>query len=154
MEGGFFILVEVFWGIVNGWLLYGGVIGEQDYQVLVLGLGCDLVLLGVFFVDVIYFCVMLLEGSVYGDGIIQGNLFCVSYVKDFDDIDSCLMFVGYCFFEENYMMMDEFIDMYNDDNDCQCIGYDKEMYILMYSQNFLVINVNVYINYIYCIYWN
>ncbi|MEA1399236.1 fimbria/pilus outer membrane usher protein, partial [Salmonella enterica] len=38
MEGGFFTSAEASWGIANGWSLYGGAIGEQDYQALALGL--------------------------------------------------------------------------------------------------------------------
>ncbi len=141
-------------GIANGWSLYGGAIGEQDYQALALGLGRDLALLGAFSVDVTHSRATLPEGSAYGDGTIQGNSFRASYAKDFDDIDSRLTFAGYRFSEENYMTMDEFIDTHNDDNDRQRTGHDKEMYTLTYSQNFSAINVNAYINYTHRTYWN
>ncbi|HAE9771187.1 TPA_asm: fimbrial biogenesis outer membrane usher protein [Salmonella enterica subsp. enterica serovar Heidelberg] len=154
MEGGFFTSAEASWGIANGWSLYGGAIGEQDYQALALGLGRDLALLGAFSVDVTHSRATLPEGSAYGDGTIQGNSFRASYAKDFDDIDSRLTFAGYRFSEENYMTMDEFIDTHNDDNDRQRTGHDKEMYTLTYSQNFSAINVNAYINYTHRTYWN
>lgn len=51
MEGGFSPQPKPH-GIANGWSLYGGAIGEQDYQALALGLGRDLALLGAFSVDV------------------------------------------------------------------------------------------------------
>ncbi len=111
MQGGFFTTAEASWGITNGWSLYGGAIGEQDYQALAIGLGRDLALLGAISIDMTHSRAVLDEGSVYGDGTIQGNSFRASYAKDFDDIDGRLTFAGYRFSEENYMTMDEFIDV-------------------------------------------
>ncbi|EAA7841155.1 outer membrane usher protein [Salmonella enterica] len=154
MQGGFFTTAEASWGIANGWSLYGGAIGEQDYQALAIGLGRDLALLGAISIDMTHSRAVLDEGSVYGDGTIQGNSFRASYAKDFDDIDGRLTFAGYRFSEENYMTMDEFIDAQDSDDDRQRTGHDKEMYTLTYSQNFSAINVNAYINYTHRTYWN
>lgn len=154
MQGGFFTTAEASWGITNGWSLYGGAIGEQDYQALAIGLGRDLALLGAISIDMTHSRAVLDEGSVYGDGTIQGNSFRASYAKDFDDIDGRLTFAGYRFSEENYMTMDEFIDAQDSDDDRQRTGHDKEMYTLTYSQNFSAINVNAYINYTHRTYWN
>lgn len=57
---GIFVLVEVLWGVINGWLFYGGVIGESNYQVVVLGSGKDFGVVGVVVVDIMYFIVYML----------------------------------------------------------------------------------------------
>lgn len=154
MEGDMFTAAEASWGIANGWSLYSGIIGEQDYQALALGLGRDLALLGALSLDVTHSRASLPEGSAYGEGTIQGNSFRISYAKDFDDLNSRLTFAGYRFSEENYLTMDEFLDTQSDEDDRQRTGHDKEMYTLTYSQNFAAINVNAYINYTHRAYWN
>lgn len=153
VEGGMFTTAEASWGIANGWSLYGGGIGEQDYQALALGLGRDLALLGAFSVDVTHSRATLPEDSAYGDGTIQGNSFRASYAKDFDDLDSRLTFAGYRFSQENYMTMDEYLDTQGDDDRVRT-GHDKEMYTLTYSQNFADLNLNAYVNYTHRTYWN
>lgn len=44
VEGPFFTAGEASWGITNGWSLYGGMIGSDDYQSLSAGIGRDLYL--------------------------------------------------------------------------------------------------------------
>lgn len=156
LDGPMFATAEASWGITNGWSMYGGVIGEQDYQAAALGIGRDMAILGALSIDITHSRADLEEGNVYGEGIVQGNSFRASYAKDFDDIDSRLTFAGYRFSEENYMTMDEFLDSRHDDESQyrQRTGHDKEMYTLTYSQTFSVINVNAYINYTHRTYWN
>ncbi|ECG8591285.1 outer membrane usher protein [Salmonella enterica subsp. salamae] len=154
LQGSFFATGEASWGVANGWSLYGGVIGEQDYQALAMGVGRDLALFGALAVDLTHSRTNLPENSAYGEGTVQGNSFRASYAKDFDDLDSRLTFAGYRFSEENYMTMDEYLDTRSDNHNLQRTGHDKEMYTLTYSQNFSVINVNAYINYTHRTYWN
>lgn len=153
LQGSFFTTGEASWGITNGWSLYGGGIGEQDYQALAIGLGRDMAVLGALSMDITHSRADLPENSDYGEGVVQGNSFRASYAKDFDDMDSRLTFAGYRFSEENYMTMDEYLDT-REDSDLQRTGHDKEMYTLTYSQNFTAINVNAYINFTHRTYWN
>lgn len=154
VEGSLFSTAEFSWGITNGWSLYSGMIGEQDYQALALGIGRDMAILGALSVDITHSRARVPEGSDYGDGIIQGNSFRASYAKDFDDLDSRLTFAGYRFSQENYMTMDEYLDANSSDDDHVRSGHDKEMYTLTYSQNFNDLNVNAYVNFTHRTYWN
>ncbi|MGQ7173806.1 fimbria/pilus outer membrane usher protein, partial [Escherichia sp. R-CC3] len=42
VEGEFFSGAEASWGIANGWSLYGGALGDENYQSAALGVGRDL----------------------------------------------------------------------------------------------------------------
>lgn len=154
VQGSVFASGEASWGITNGWSLYGGGIGESDYQALALGIGRDMAVLGALSFDLTHSRAVLPESSEYGDGSIQGNSFRASYAKDFDGMDSRLTFAGYRFSEENYMTMDEYLDAQNRDNDRVRSGHDKEMYTLTYSQNFTDANINAYVNFTHRTYWN
>lgn len=153
VEGDVFTTGEASWGIADGWSLYGGSIVSQDYQSLAAGIGRDMAVLGALAVDLTHSRADLPDNSAYGEGITNGNSFRASYSKDFDDLESRLTFAGYRFSEENFMTMDEFIDADRDDGMVRS-GHDKEMYTLTYSQSFLDINVNAYINLTHRSYWN
>lgn len=154
VEGSLFSAGEVSWGIANGWSLYGGAIGEQDYQALAVGLGRDMAMLGALSIDVTHSRAQVPEGSEYGDGTLQGNSFRASYAKDFDDMNSRITFAGYRFSEQNYMTMDEYLDANNSDGNRVRSGHDKEMYTLTYSQTFSEANINAYVNFTHRTYWN
>lgn len=154
VEGSLFSTAELSWGITNGWSLYGGGIGEQDYQALALGIGHDMAVLGALSFDITHSRARVPDGSDYGDGTLQGNSFRASYAKDFDDLDSRLTFAGYRFSEQNYMTMDEYLDANSSDGDRIRAGHDKEMYTLTYSQTFSDLNVNAYVNFTHRTYWN
>lgn len=154
LEGALFSTAELSWGVTNGWSLYGGGIGEQDYQALAIGLGRDMAVLGALSFDITHSRARVPDGSDYGDGIIQGNSFRASYAKDFDDLDSRITFAGYRFSEENYMTMDEYLDASSGDSEHTRSGHDKEMYTFTYSQNFHDLNVNAYVNFTHRTYWN
>lgn len=154
LQGSLFATGEASWGITNGWSLYGGGIGEENYQALAIGVGRDMAALGALSLDLTHSRAKVPEGSEYGDGILHGNSFRASYAKDFDDIDSRLTFAGYRFSEENYMTMDEYLDTQNTDSNLIRTGHDKEMYTLTYSQNLADINVNAYVNFTHRTYWN
>ena len=154
VQGSLFAAGEASWGIANGWSLYGGGIGENDYQALAIGIGRDLAVLGALSFDLTHSRAVLPEGSEYGDGMTQGNSVRASYAKDFDDMDSRLTFAGYRFSEENYMTMDEYLDAQDIDSDRVRNGHDKAMYTLTYSQNMADINTNAYVNFTHRTYWN
>lgn len=152
MEGSMFGIGEASWGITNGWSLYGGVIGEQDYQALALGIGHDMALLGAISFDVTHSRTHLPEDTEYGEGTIQGNSFRISYAKNFDDLHSRLSFAGYRFSEENFMTMNEYLDAREGENIRS--GHDKEMFTVSYNQNFIDPGINVYLNWTQRTYWD
>ncbi|EAB9748576.1 TPA: outer membrane usher protein [Salmonella enterica subsp. enterica serovar Ball] len=153
MEGDFFSVGELSWGVADGWSLYGGGTGSQDYQSLAIGVGRDMAALGALSFDLTHSRANLPEGSDYGEGVTNGNSFRASFSKDFDDLDSRLTFAGYRFSEDNFITMDEFIDADRESGSGRS-GHDKAMYTLTYSQNFVNINVNAYINLTHRSYWN
>ena len=154
IEGSLFTTGEASWGFANSWSLYGGLIGEQNYQSAAIGIGRDLAVLGALSMDVTHSRAQVPDGSAYGDGTLQGNSFRASYAKDFDDMDSRLTFAGYRFSEQNYMTMEEYLDANNSDDSRTRTGHDKEMYTATYSQNFREINTSAYVNFTHRTYWN
>lgn len=152
VEGGFFSGGEASWGVANGWSLYGGALVEENYQSAAIGVGRDLALLGAVAFDITHSRAQMQRKSVYGEGTLDGNSFRVSYVKDFDDLDSRITFAGYRFSEENFMTMDEYQDAQGS-NDTRS-GHDKEMYTATYSQNFPDVGITAYLNYSRRTYWD
>lgn len=152
MEGSLFGIGEASWGMANGWSLYGGGIGEQDYQALALGVGRDLAMLGALSFDITHSRTHLLEATDYGEGTLQGNSFRVSYAKNFDELHSRLSFAGYRFSEENFMTMNEYLDAREGENIRS--GHDKEMFTVSYNQQFLTTGLNVYLNWTQRTYWD
>jgi len=152
MEGSPFGVGEASWGIANGWSLYGGMIGEQDYQALALGVGRDLAILGALAVDVTNSRTHLTEDTGYGTGTLQGNSFRISYAKNFDELHSRLSFAGYRFSEEKFMTMNESLDARNGEN--IRAGHDKEMFTMSYNQNFIGPGLNMYFNWTQRTYWD
>ncbi|EDH5629014.1 PapC/FimD family outer membrane usher protein [Salmonella enterica subsp. enterica serovar Claibornei] len=152
MEGDMFAGGEVSWGIADGWSLYGGGIGSQDYQALALGIGRDMAWLGALSVDVTHSSAKLPQDSGYGEGTTQGNSYRVSYAKDIDAIHGRFTFAGYRFSEENFMTMNDYLDA--SDNDHLRTGHDKEMYTASYNQVFPDLNVSAYLTYTHRSYWD
>lgn len=152
VAGSFFSGGEASWGIANGWSLYGGALADENYQSAALGLGRDLALFGALAFDVTHSRVQLDDNSVYGNKTLDGNSYRVSYAKDFDELNSRVMFAGYRFSEKNYMTMSEYLDA--NDTDRARTGNDKEMYTVTYNQNFRDARVSVYLNYSHHTYWD
>lgn len=152
VEGGLFSGGEASWGIANGWSLYGGALGDENYQSAALGIGRDLALFGAVAFDVTHSHTQLDHDSAYGKGALDGNSFRVSYAKDFDELNSRVTFAGYRFSEKNYMTMSEYLDA--NDSDMARTGNDKEMYTVTYNQNFRDAGVSVYLNYSRHTYWD
>lgn len=152
LEGSMFGVGEASWGIANGWSLYGGAIGEQDYQALALGIGRDMAMLGALSFDITRSRTHLLENTDYGEGTLQGNSFRISYAKNFDELHSRLSFAGYRFSEENFMTMNEYLDAREGENIRS--GHDKEMFTVSYNQNLVDLGLNVYLNWTQRTYWD
>lgn len=151
MQGGFFPGRSVP-GIANGWSLYGGALGDENYQSAALGIGRDLSIFGAMAFDITHSHTRLDDSTAYGKSTLDGNSFRVSYSKDFDELNSRVTFAGYRFSEENYMTMSEYLDA----NDSAMVrsGNDKEMYTATYNQNFRDAGVSVYLNYTRHTYWD
>ncbi|EPD6625145.1 fimbrial usher protein YfcU [Escherichia coli] len=152
VEGGFFSGAEASWGIANGWSLYGGALGDENYQSAALGVGRDLSTFGAVAFDVTHSHTKLDKDTAYGKGSLDGNSFRVSYTKDFDQLNSRVTFAGYRFSEENFMTMSEYLDA--SDSEMVRTGNDKEMYTATYNQNFRDAGVSVYLNYTRHTYWD
>ncbi|EHE9876616.1 outer membrane usher protein [Escherichia coli] len=152
MTGDAFASSEASWGIADGWSLYGGGVGSQDYQAVALGLGRDMALLGALSVDVTHSRAKLPADSGYGEGTLQGNSYRVSYAKDIDSIHGRFTFAGYRFSEENFMTMSDYLDANDDDHTRS--GHNKEMYTASYNQVFPDLNVSAYLTYTHRTYWD
>lgn len=145
IDGPLFASGEFSWGVSNGWSLYGGGIGTQDYNAAALGAGRDLTILGALSVDVTQSRAVLPQGSL------TGKSYRVSYSKRFDDYDSQVTFAGYRFSEENFMNMSEFLQA-RDQQHRQ--NKAKEMYTATVNKQFRQQGVSIYMNYSRQTYWN
>ncbi|HBB3822605.1 TPA: fimbria/pilus outer membrane usher protein [Escherichia coli] len=68
VEGEFFSGAEASWGIANGWSLYGGALGDENYQSAALGVGRDLSTFGAVAFDVTHSHTKLDKDTAYGKG--------------------------------------------------------------------------------------
>lgn len=66
VEGEFFSGAEASWGIANGWSLYGGALGDENYQSAALGVGRDLSTFGAVAFDVTHSHTKLDKDTAYG----------------------------------------------------------------------------------------
>ncbi|HBC0141470.1 TPA: fimbrial biogenesis outer membrane usher protein [Salmonella enterica] len=147
-----FASAEMSWGVANGWSLYGGAIGEKDYQALAIGTGKDLGVIGALAIDVTHSHATLPQDAGYSDKALNGNSYRVSYSRDFDAIDGHLTFAGYRFSEKNFMSMSDYLDArkyYRPRN-----GRDKEMYTVTWNQNFREQGISTYLSYSRRTYWD
>lgn len=144
INGPMFTTGEYSWGISNGWSLYGGGVGSDDYHALALGLGRDLMLLGALSFDITHS-----DARLPQEGKLQGMSYRLSYSKRFEDYDSQVTFAGYRFSERNYMNMSTFLDARNS-------GWrpnsGKEMYTITFNKQFS--RTSVFLNYNHQTYWN
>lgn len=138
---------EFSWGINNGWSLYGGVIVAGDYNSLAAGIGRDLLMFGALSFDVTQ------SRAVFKNQHNKsGGSYRVSYSKHFDETDSQVTFAGYRFSERNFMTMSQYLDeRYRGNNSG---GQGKELYTIMFNQQFRDLNMTAYINYNHQTYWN
>ncbi|EAN1870802.1 outer membrane usher protein [Salmonella enterica] len=143
-NGPLFSSGEFSWGISNGWSLYGGGIGGEDYHALALGIGRDLTLLGALSFDV-----TRSDARLPQEGSLQGISYRLSYSKRFEDYDSQVTFAGYRFSERDYMSMGTFLGA-RDSGWRPNSG--KEMYTITFNKQFA--RTSLYLNYNHQTYWN
>lgn len=145
-DGPAFATAEFSWGVSNGWSLYGGGLGAENYDSLAVGVGRDLMAFGALSFDVTQSRATLSEQET-----VSGKSYRASYSKRFEDYDSQVTFAGYRFSEKNYMSMSEFIENQRAD---QSLNQSKELYTAMLSKQFRNAELSVYFNYNHQTYWN
>lgn len=87
----------LFYGLMVGFIFYGGMQLVWDYQVWVLGLGCGFGEFGLLGGDVIQVVICMLLGKCY-----MGYLLCVQYQKNFVSLGIVFSFVSYCYLLSGY----------------------------------------------------
>lgn len=145
-SGPLFATGEFSWGISNGWSLYGGGVGGEEYDAMALGVGRDLMLLGALSFDVTQSRARLPTGES-----LFGNSYRLSYSKRFEDYDSQVTFAGYRFSERNFMSMSEYLDARNYGTRRQS---SKEMYTVTFNKQFIDLGLSAFLNYSHQTYWN
>ncbi|MGL4723252.1 MAG: outer membrane usher protein [Scandinavium sp.] len=145
-NGPLFATGEFSWGISNGWSLYGGLLGSQDYQAASVGVGRDLLILGAISAD------MTQSHAVLDDEESKsGRSYRISYSKRFEDLDSQVTFAGYRFSERNFMSMADFLDAQDDRSHT---GSSKEMYTITFNKQFSSLGLSAYLNFSHQTYWD
>jgi outer membrane usher protein PapC len=146
VNGPLFATGEFSWGVSNGWSLYGGGVGGNDYDALALGIGRDLMMLGALSFDVTQS-----RASLPQEGALFGNSYRLSYSKRFEEYDSQVTFAGYRFSERNFMSMGEYLDARATGTRSQS---SKEMYTITFNKQFVDLGLSAFVNYSHQTYWN
>lgn len=146
IDGPMFATGEFSWGISNGWSLYGGLLGSEDYRATSVGLGRDLLFLGAISADVTQS-----HAELDREGTKSGRSYRLSYSKRFDELDSQVTFAGYRFSEREFMSMDEYLNAQNSDSST---GSSKEMYTITFNKQFSSLGLSAYLNYSHQTYWD
>lgn len=151
VNGQTFASGEFSWGINNGWSLFGGVIGSENYSAAALGIGRDLMMFGALSFDVTHARAYLKGLPDVGNKNYNGNSYRLSYSKRFDEFNSQVTFAGYRFAEKGFMSMSDYLN-------AQSIGFrqysNKEMYTISYNQQFTDVGLSAYLNYYHQTYWD
>ncbi|MGJ3356038.1 outer membrane usher protein, partial [Providencia sp. Je.9.19] len=145
--GGVFGTGEFSWGVSNGWSLFGGALGSQDYNALAVGVGRDLLAFGALSFDITQSFARL----PHTDGTQTGRSYRLSYSKTFDEIDSQVTFAGYRFSEREFMSMTEYLDARHYGTQ---VGHGKEMYTVSFNKQFQTLGLSAYVNYSHETYWD
>lgn len=146
-NGPMFATSEFSWGVTNGWSLYGGGIGGNDYNALSIGFGRDLLAFGALSFDATQSRAQL----PHDVDVQRGNSYRLSYSKRFEETGSDMSFAGYRFSEQGFMSMSEFLDARKDNTDH---GSSKEMYSIRFSQQLNALQVSAYLDYTHQTYWD
>lgn len=146
IEGPAFGAGEFSWGVSNGWSLYGGGLGGEGYTAAAIGIGRDLMQFGALSFDVTQS-----SADLEREGRLSGRSYRISYSKSFDELDSQVTFAGYRFSERDYMTMSDYLS---------ALEYgqrgwqnSKEMYTVMFNQQFRELGLSAYLNYGHQTYW-
>lgn len=148
VNGPMFATGEFSWGVSNGWSLYGGGLGGDEYTALSLGIGRDLMALGAVSADVTQSRVRLPNQDTQ-----QGGSYRLSYSKRFDQTGSQVTFAGYRFSESRFMSMADYLSAKQSSNGI-APGLSKEMYTISFNQQLESLAMSAYLNYNHQTYWN
>lgn len=148
VSGPVFATGEFSWGVSNGWSLYGGGLGGDEYTALSLGIGRDLMALGALSVDMTQSRAQLPDQDT-----MQGGSYRLSYSKRFDETGSQVTFAGYRFSDSGFMSMADYLNVKNSP-DGSAPGRSKEMYTVSFSQQIESLAMSGYLNYNHQTYWN
>ncbi|NBM67802.1 MULTISPECIES: outer membrane usher protein [Proteus] len=146
INGPLFATGEFSWGISNGWSLYGGGVGSNNYRSIAIGVGRDLMLLGA-----VSFDVTRSDANLPYHDSLRGHSYRLSYSKRFEDYNSQVTFAGYRFSERNYMNMSSFLDAYHS-GEHSSSNSSKEMYTATFNKQFD--QTSLFLNYNHQTYWN
>lgn len=146
-DGPVFATSEFSWGVKNGWSLYGGGMGSEEYKALSLGFRRDLIAFGAVSFDATQSWAHLPDRS----DTQSGTSYRLSYSKRFEETGSEMSFAGYRFSEQDFMSMEEYLNARKDET-----NYDdsKEMYSVRFSQQFTDWQISTYLDYTHQTYWN
>ncbi len=148
VNGPAFATGEYSWGVSNGWSLFGGGVGSTDYNSLAVGIGRDLLAFGAVSFDVTKSWAHLPDEENENP---SGASYRLSYSKEFEEYDSQVTFASYRFSDRDYMSMDEFLSVRNEEQNSK---NNKETYRLTFNKNFSSIGASVYLNYSRETYWD
>ena len=144
-QGSTFGTGEFSWGVSNGWSLYGGGLGDNNYKAFSVGVGRDLLAFGAMSFDV-----TRAGASVQGKSL-SGNSYRLSYSKNFDQYDSQVTFAGYRFSDKNYLSISEYLHASHYGNP---VGRSKSMFTATLNKQFRDIGLSAYLNYSNQSYWD
>ncbi|AZE62713.1 Outer membrane usher protein PapC precursor [Pseudomonas fluorescens] len=154
---------EFSWGVSNGWSLFGGGMGDNNYRALSVGVGRDLLAFGAVSLDATQS-----SATLSGEDL-SGKSYRLQYSKSFDEYDSHVSFAGYRFSEKNYLSMSEYLDArhyglydqfgvggeYGEYGERrQPIGGNKAAYTATFNQQFRDLGTSFYLGYHKQTYWN
>ncbi|MFC0228818.1 outer membrane usher protein [Serratia aquatilis] len=148
VNGPLFATGEFSWGVSNGWSLYGGGLGGENYSALSLGLGRDLMAFGALSADVTQSRARLPQ-----QGTLVGGSYRLSYSKRFDETGSQVTFAGYRFSDNRFMSMADYLSAKNDITGVTP-RRGKEMYTISFNQQFASLGLSANLNYNHQTYWN
>lgn len=146
VDGPVFAASELSWGISNGWSLYGGGMGGEDYNAFSVGVGRDLLAFGALSSDV-----TMSQAKIPSRDTQRGGSYRLSYAKRFEQTGSQVTFAGYRFSDSGFRSMAEYLDSRDGDI---TTGRSKEMYTLSLNQQFESLNLTAYVNYNHQTFWN
>jgi outer membrane usher protein PapC len=139
---------EFSWGVSNGWSIYGGALGEENYQALSLGVGRDLMMFGALSADVTQSSARFDQGES-----MRGRSYRLSYSKRFAELKSQVTFAGYRFSEKEYLGVNDYLAI-QEQKRWSRMGRSKELYTITYNQRIEPLNLYAYLNYNHQTYWD
>lgn len=162
-DGDVFGSGEFSWGVSNGWSLFGGGIGDNNYRAFSIGVGRDLFSFGAVSIDATQSKV-----SLSGEEL-SGKSYRIQYSKNFNEYDSQVSFAGYRFSEKDFLSMSEYLDashygLYQEFEGVSQYdeygqrrgptGGSKAAYTATFNKQFRDLGASLYLTYHKQTYWN